>query len=276
MNREHGRLLFQNNEWLSLIDEIRTGKINSRKVAYKKFKDLRKDGKLKGMGPAYFTKLICFVSSRLNGYIMDQWTSKSINILLGKNLIKLTKSGTVTDKNNLEIYELFCQTVEDLAKKMSLEPIELEEMLFSNGGVNKGTWRNYVVKKWGHNKASKKINKFNNTDMESITFEDALQQLPNDEINIPTLGGRSTLKIKAENNLIYITNSKNNTLGIDKAHWNKVMSRIEELPQDERGMTSRYGVGKHQFNWTECPNQVFSIYIPAIVNYLLKINHLKQ
>ena len=46
------------------------------------------------------------------------------------------------------------------------------------------------------------------------------------------------------------------------------MKRIEELPQEERGMTSRYGVGKHLFSWKECPNKGYSINIPAIVKFL--------
>jgi hypothetical protein len=106
--------------------------------------------------------------------------------------------------------------------------------------------------------------------MEVIAFETAVKTLKGNEIEIPTLGGKSKLKIKIENNLIYITNSKNNQLAIDEKHWNKVMNRLKELPQDERGMTSRYGVGNHAFNWDDCPNQVFSIYIPAIVKHLSK------
>jgi hypothetical protein len=59
-------------------------------------------------------------------------------------------------------------------------------------------------------------------------------------------------------------------LEIDEKHWNKVMNRLKELPHDERGMTSRYGVGNLTFNWKECPNRVFSIYLPAIVKHLSK------
>jgi hypothetical protein len=93
--------------------------------------------------------------------------------------------------------------------------------------------------------------------MESINFEDALNQLKSDEVVIPTLGGRSKLKIKVENDSILITNSKNNQLAIDEKHWNKVMNRIKELPKNERAMTSRYGVGKNDFNWKECHDRSF-------------------
>jgi hypothetical protein len=273
MNREHGKSLFNHKEWIEIIDGLKNKKIKSRKEAYELFKNIRKKGKLKGMGPAYFTKLICFVSPNLNGYIMDQWTSKSINLLFDNKTVFLYNNGNVTDKNTAEIYEDFCRKIEYLADLLKLNPIDLEENLFSNGGINKGKWRRFVVDNWNYNvksKSTKKVQIINDIEMEPITFEDVLNKLKGNETVIPTLGGRSKLKIKVENNLIYIINSKNNQLAIDEKHWNKVMNRLEELPQHERGMTSRYGVGNHAFNWDECPNQVFSIYIPAIVKHLSK------
>ena len=54
----------------------------------------------------------------------------------------------------------------------------------------------------------------------------------------------------------------------DKTHWDKVMNRMNELPQDERGMSSRYGDGNRQYNWKKCTNRVFSIYVPAIVKHI--------
>lgn len=271
MNREHGKSLFQNKEWLELIEKIKSNQIRTREEAYALFTALRKNKKLKGMGPAYFTKLICFVNPSLKGYIMDQWTSKSINLLFKNKIIALTNSGHVADKNSSAIYEDFCLKIEYLADLLNLKPIDIEENLFSNGGINKGKWRQFVVDNWdinGKQKTTKKVQIINDIEMEPINFEDALNQLKKDEVVILTLGGRSKLKISVENNLIYITNSKNNKLGIDKSHWDKVMNRLRDLPQDERVMTSRYGVGKHSYSWKECPNQVFSIYIPAIVKYL--------
>ena len=271
MNREHGKSLFQNKEWLDLIDMMRNDDIKTRKEAYELFKNLRNNKKLKGMGPAYFTKLICFVNPNLKGYVMDQWTSKSINLLFESKLLFLNSNGNVTDKNTSEIYEDFCCKLEYLAELLKLNPIDLEENLFSNGGINKGKWRQFVVDNLnnkGKSKLTKKVQKLNHEDMEVIAFETAFQKLKGNQVVIPTLGGKSKLKINVENNLIYITNSKNNKLGIDKSHWDKVMNRLRDLPQDERVMTSRYGVGKHSYSWKGCPNQVFSIYIPAIVKYL--------
>jgi hypothetical protein len=271
MNREHGKSLFQHKEWLDLIIRMRTNEMKTRKQAYELFMNLRKNKKLKGMGPAYFSKLICFVCPNLKGYIMDQWTSKSINLLFDNKTVFLNNNGNVTDKNTAEIYEDFCSKIECLAELLRLNPIDLEENLFSNGGVNKGKWRLFVVDNWdnsGKQKSIKKVQKLNDVEMEVIAFETAVKALRSNEIEIPTLGGKSKLKIKVQNDSILITNSKNNQLAIDKKHWDKVMIRLDELPKDERGMTSRYGVGKHGFNWQECPNQVFSIYIPAIVKFL--------
>jgi hypothetical protein len=273
MNREHGKSLFEHKEWITVVAKMRNGSIKSRKEAYELFFELRKGKKLKGMGPAYFTKLICFVNPNLKGYIMDQWTSKSINLLFENKTVFLNNGGHVADKNTAEIYHNFCDKIEYLAQLLKLNPIDLEENIFSNGGFNKGKWRQFVVDNWSNNsksKITKKIQIINDIEMEPITFEEGLNKLQGKEIEIPTLGGKSKLRIKVDDNLIQIINSKNNQLKIDKFHWDKVMGRIKELPQDERGMTSRYGVGKHSFSWKQCPNQVFSIYIPAIVKHLSK------
>jgi hypothetical protein len=90
MNREHGKSLFQNKEWIDLIEDLRNNKIRTREEAYALFTALRKNKKLKGMGSAYFTKLICFVNPELKGYILDQWTSKSINFLFENKTVFLS------------------------------------------------------------------------------------------------------------------------------------------------------------------------------------------
>lgn len=272
MNREHGKSLFEHKEWITVIANMRKGSIKSRKEAYEFFLNLRKKGKLTGMGPAYFTKLICFVNPNLKGYIMDQWTSKSINILFENKVINLSKSGHVTDKNTADIYEDFCVKIEYLAELLKLSPIDLEENLFSNGGINKGNWRRYVVDNWSNcnkSKPTKKTEIINCIEMEPITFEEALIKLRGDKIEIPTLGDRSRLRIIVENNLILITNSKNRKFSVNQILWSRVMDRMIDLPQEERGMTSRYGVGNKIYNWENCPNRDAAS-IAAIVKYFCK------
>ena len=115
---------------------------------------------LPGMGPAYFTKLIFFLSSgsKEQGLIMDQWTSASVNLLSGHEIVKTHRSRiklkngerifeTVSDNNTSENYENYCQYVEHLASptKLNISPDRVEELLFSSGR-GKGKWRNHVVK----------------------------------------------------------------------------------------------------------------------------------
>ena len=51
------------------------------------------------------------------GYILDQFTARSTNILLKQNIININKNGTVESrKNDAEVYEKYCTFIEDLAK----------------------------------------------------------------------------------------------------------------------------------------------------------------
>ena len=61
--------------WLEVAEDIRKGEV-SRKEAYEFFRSLRSENRLRGVGPAYFTKLIYFLMPRgldaeKQGYIMD-------------------------------------------------------------------------------------------------------------------------------------------------------------------------------------------------------------
>jgi hypothetical protein len=105
--------------------------------------------KLPGLGIGYFTKLICFLAPQLNGYILDQWLGKSINLLTGKKLVSITDKGWVTDKNDANTYEVFCSKIDALAKLIQCSGLETEERLFSKGAIGKserGAWRKYVMK----------------------------------------------------------------------------------------------------------------------------------
>ena len=295
MNREHGRSLFANWEWLTVVEKLRKGEI-SRSEGYRQFADLRKQGLLKGMGPAYFTKLICFLNRDLNGYIMDQWTGKSINTLLGEKRVKLNKNGLVNDRNTPEIYEQFCILIETLAGEINQDPLNTEEYLFSYGGRKKGPWRQHVIKHWeiaqyGERKTaqteidlkdvpSHNINKVDNTDMEPIAFKEALKYYTDQWTELPTLGRRSKFLVRTvqrrDSNVFQFQNSKGRQSFVDESHWKAVMGRMEELPADERMKTSRYGMGEFDFNWNECPNRVFSLYVPAVVRHILEREELLE
>jgi hypothetical protein len=153
MRRNSGVNVFSTvNNWLPVCDEIRNGNL-SRTEAYEELMSIRLKKQMKGMGPAFFTKLIFFLMHGQNnqGYIMDQWTGASVNLISESELVKLKKTKTkdtffetVTDENTSRDYENFCNYVECLADKLKQNPVKVELAMFSEGR-GKGTWRNYVV-----------------------------------------------------------------------------------------------------------------------------------
>jgi hypothetical protein len=151
MNRRHGTKLFLNSEpVLNLVNDLRKGVYKNRQSAFNAFQANRLNGLLPGLGIGYFTKLICFLSPNLNAYIMDQWVSKSINLLTNENTINITNyrgSGWVNDKNNSETYELFCTKIDELANILGCDGFEAEKRLFSVGR-GQGIWRNYLIENY--------------------------------------------------------------------------------------------------------------------------------
>lgn len=146
-NRKHGQTLFsRKDEVLPIIADMRTSSINHLQ-AYKAFDYLCQQDKKLGMGAAYFTKLIFFCEPSHRGFIMDQWTAKSTNLLCCEQVIHL-QAGYVSKKNNGDKYEYFCKVVEDLAKRLNTSAEHIEMSMFSKGGRNKAPWRQYVVDNW--------------------------------------------------------------------------------------------------------------------------------
>ena len=151
-------------EWLNVAQRIRGGKL-TRAQAYERLKALREQGRLKGMGPAFFTKLIYFLTPRDNatpkpGYIMDQWAGSSVNLLTGSDMVLLNATRawgapkgkldpsfefTVSDENTSDDYEAFCSVVDRLACRFCLCVDQVDQALFSAGGRTPKTWRKYVT-----------------------------------------------------------------------------------------------------------------------------------
>ena len=149
MNREHGKNLFTNTDpILDIVYKLRTSHFKTRSEAYNYIQEKRKSKLLPGLGIGYFTKLICFLAPELNGYIMDQWVAKSINLIAEKNIVHINKSHWVTDENNSEAYESFCDEVDKIGAELNLSGYKAEEKLFSIGGKNKGAWRKYVIENY--------------------------------------------------------------------------------------------------------------------------------
>jgi hypothetical protein len=130
--------------------------------AYDEFYKLKHDPtyKLPGLGPAFFTKLIFFCLPPHKGYIMDQWTAKSVNLLTGKNIVSFS-DGYVSEKNTICNYECFCEVIEQLGQRLHGENKEknnkkiengekIEMAMFSRGvyrSEKRWPWRQYVIKK---------------------------------------------------------------------------------------------------------------------------------
>ena len=149
MRHDHGRRAWsKKNGWLGTIERLRRSHLQpeTRSQTYEIFRELRKAGQLPGVGPAYFTKIMFFLRPDLNAYILDQWTSRSINLLYPEeSLIRLGPSNNVLDSNSGETYEIFCLKIEDLAKRIGRTSIETEKIIFGGGGKNPAPWRKYVV-----------------------------------------------------------------------------------------------------------------------------------
>jgi len=146
MHREHAyRLLSSPDVILDIVNKLRNNFFTSRKEAFTYIQNKRNLNFLPGLGVGYYTKLICFLAPDLNGYIMDQWLAKSINLIIDNKKIKIDSNSWVTDDNDENTYEYFCQEVDKIATYIGVSGFKTEEKLFSIGGKTKGIWRKYVV-----------------------------------------------------------------------------------------------------------------------------------
>ncbi len=166
MNLRHRDSLFNESgpEWLKVAQDVRCGAID-RMTAYDRLKELRSQKRLKGIGPAYFTKLIYFLTPRHStalktGYIMDQWAGCSVNLLVGREVVLMNVTKTwkrqtgrlapsfafmVSDENTGDNYEAFCSAVDRLASCFGINDEQVDRALVSTGGRNPEFWRQYVM-----------------------------------------------------------------------------------------------------------------------------------
>lgn len=147
----HGKLAWghRGEALLNIMERIRSGKLR-RREAYAEFFKARCKGNLPGLGPAFFTKLIFFLGPKHKchimdqyGYIMDQWTAKSTNLLFQPPVVKIVGSW-VTPDNDEGVYEEFCERVEQIAKLLGCCGAEAERQLFSQRRPKPTHWRYYV------------------------------------------------------------------------------------------------------------------------------------
>ena len=120
-------------------------------------------GKLPGLGPAYYTKLIYFLSHRhrskcQTAYIMDQWASCSINVLTGRDVVLMNfnipyggraTTFSVSDLNRAENYDRFCRHMNELIEELKpLSPggdVSPEQLDAAMMDVSRAGWRQYLI-----------------------------------------------------------------------------------------------------------------------------------
>lgn len=143
--------------WLGLLDEI---PFLSRAEAYRRFRELRRAGRIPGMGPSFFTKLIYFFG-RGDGYILNQWLAKALHFLNdanwvrdatgklafklgGKGFPRLIHSGQgIHDSNTEQDYEVYCNAIESLTPLLGrVDGPDTERWLFSFPG---SSWRRLLA-----------------------------------------------------------------------------------------------------------------------------------
>lgn len=110
---------------------------------------------IKGLKISFYTKLLFFLRPVQDGYILDQWTAKSINCLTRSSVVRLTRANAkgecrAVDDTSPEEYKRFCLAVEGLPAQLwpKLAPpatAEAAEMAIFD--KPKGKWREFV-KTW--------------------------------------------------------------------------------------------------------------------------------
>ncbi len=119
----------------------------TRQQAY----DLFSTSPIPGLGPSYFTKLVYFFRpDETIGYIMDQWTGKSIDLITGHHVVRMYGDAP-TSLNTGANYDSFCRVIDFLAMQEGNTGDELEQRLFSQNGQyrrQRGAWRDHVRSQW--------------------------------------------------------------------------------------------------------------------------------
>jgi len=149
MRPRNAKLLLKFSEWVTVADRLRRGQIDHYQ-AYASFHLLSQARKMLGCGPAYYTKLLMFLPAEAGrGFILDQWTARSVSLLVRDPFIKLLREWKnkqryrVHGANGVEVYRRYCGVLSALADSLAVSPHVVETLLFSEGR-GKGDWREYL------------------------------------------------------------------------------------------------------------------------------------
>jgi hypothetical protein len=123
--------------WTPIVDRLRADK--NGPAAYAAFHSAA----VPGLAAPYFTKLI-FFCGRGTDPILDQWTGKSMDVLLQKSPGFVAANGHV-GRAPPALYQQYKGAVESLARELHFEAAEVEFMLFAG---ERHPWRTFVKSEW--------------------------------------------------------------------------------------------------------------------------------
>lgn len=166
MQRGNGRRIWAaRTECLAACTAVRAG-LHTPATGFQAFSALRSTKRLPGLGPAYFTKILFFAPPVQDGYILDQWTARSMHLLsrqsaypaVRKDYASAAKAQlhkapamlrvVVDDKVTSADYVDYCNHVDRLAASLGWHAHMVEERLFSSGGRVPHPWRAQVMAGW--------------------------------------------------------------------------------------------------------------------------------
>lgn len=166
MQRGNGRRIWRARiNCLAICADVRAG-LHTPASGFQAFSMLRSTKRLPGLGPAYFTKILFFAPPVQDGYILDQWTARSMHLLSGQGTYPAVRKDyssaakakrlnapamlrvVVDDKVTSADYVDYCNQVDGLAAGLGWHAHQVEERLFSSGGRNPHPWRAQVMTGW--------------------------------------------------------------------------------------------------------------------------------
>jgi len=112
---------------------------------------------IKGLGISFFTKLLFFLRSQDNAYILDKWTSRSFHILF-PGTVRLTSAGLPHPETSGQEYENFCAKIDSCVGPTGwgapwITGEAVERTLFDKPS---GKWRNFLDAEYKSNPKSNK------------------------------------------------------------------------------------------------------------------------
>ena len=139
-NLKHFKASKDHENILILIGELRSSG-RSRSEDFHRAKDLLEG--VPGIGISYFTKLLFLCRPKADSYILDQWTAKSLDVLLQDSPVELSTWGGPVTWTTREDYERYCGALEAIAHLLGTDWTGelIETALFDHRG---GEWRNHV------------------------------------------------------------------------------------------------------------------------------------